>query len=62
MQIAQRLYQGIEIDGDTKGLITYMRTDGTNISKEAIPLFRKYIEENYGNDYVPEQANYYSGK
>ena len=57
MQIAQRLYQGIEIDGDTKGLITYMRTDGTNISKEAIPLFRKYIEENYGNDYLPEQAN-----
>ena len=62
MQIAQRLYQGIEIDGDTKGLITYMRTDGTNISKEAIPLFRKYIEENYGNDYLPEQANNYSGK
>ena len=62
MQIAQRLYQGIEIDGDTKGLITYMRTDGTNISKEAIPLFRKYIEENYGNNYLPEQANNYSGK
>ena len=62
MQIAQRLYQGIEIDGDTKGLITYMRTDGTNISKEAIPLFRKYIEENYGDDYLPEQANNYSGK
>ena len=62
MQIAQRLYQGIEIDGDTKGLITYMRTDGTNISKEAIPLFRKYIKENYGEDYLPEQANNYSGK
>ncbi len=62
MQIAQRLYQGIEIDGDTKGLITYMRTDGTNISKEAIPLFRKYIEENYGGNYLPEQANNYSGK
>ena len=62
MQIAQRLYQGIEIDGDTKGLITYMRTDGTNISKYAIPLFRKYIEENYGSDYLPEQANNYSGK
>ena len=62
MQIAQRLYQGIEIDGDTKGLITYMRTDGTNISKEAIPLFRKYIEENYGSDYLPEQPNNYSGK
>tara|TARA_B100000989_G_scaffold289813_1_gene262167 strand:+ start:2564 stop:5131 length:2568 start_codon:yes stop_codon:yes gene_type:complete len=62
MQIAQRLYQGIEIDGDTKGLITYMRTDGTNISKEMIPLFRKYIERNYGNSYLPEQPNNYSGK
>merc|ERR1711991_318559 len=39
-----------------------MGTDGTNISKEAIPLFRKYIEENYGEDYLPEQANNYSGK
>ena len=36
MQIAQRLYQGIDIEGETTGLITYMRTDGTNISKEAI--------------------------
>ena len=48
MQIAQRLYQGIDIDGDTVGLITYMRTDGTNISKEAIPEFRNFIESNYG--------------
>ena len=46
MQIAQRLYQGIDIDGDTVGLITYMRTDGTNISKEAIPEFRNFIESN----------------
>ena len=35
-----RLYQGIDIDGDTVGLITYMRTDGTNISKEAVKDFR----------------------
>ena len=40
MQIAQRLYQGIDIEGDTIGLITYMRTDGTNISKDAIETFR----------------------
>ena len=39
MQIAQRLYQGIEIEGETKGLITYMRTDGTNISKEVVASF-----------------------
>ena len=43
MQIAQRLYQGVDIEGETTGLITYMRTDGTNISKEAIDDFRKLI-------------------
>ena len=45
MQIAQRLYQGIDIEGDTVGLITYMRTDGTNISKEAVSDFRNFIEK-----------------
>ena len=45
MQIAQRLYQGIEIDGETIGLITYMRTDGTNISNEAVKEFRSFVEE-----------------
>ena len=62
MQIAQRLYQGIEIQGDTVGLITYMRTDGTNISNEIIPKFRNFIEENYGKNYLPYQPNNYSGK
>ena len=62
MQIAQRLYQGIDIEGETIGLITYMRTDGTNISKDAINVFRDYIESNYGKDYLPDEANNYSGK
>ena len=62
MQIAQRLYQGIEINGETVGLITYMRTDGTNISKDAINLFRKYIEKNYGKNYLPDIPQNYSGK
>ncbi len=62
MQIAQRLYQGIEIEGDTKGLITYMRTDGTNISKEALPVFRNFISDNFGNEYLPDQPINYSGK
>ena len=44
MQIAQKLYQGIEIDGETIGLITYMRTDGTNISEEAVSNFRNFIK------------------
>ena len=62
MQIAQRLYQGIDIDGDTIGLITYMRTDGTNISNESITLFRDYILKNFGKNYLPNQALNYSGK
>ena len=62
MQIAQRLYQGIDIDGDTVGLITYMRTDGTNISKDAIDNFRSYINENYGKEYLPSAPLNYSGK
>ncbi len=62
MQIAQRLYQGIDIDGETVGLITYMRTDGTNISKDAIEEFRKYIDKEFGKDYLPEVPLNYSGK
>ena len=62
MQIAQKLYQGIEIEGDTVGLITYMRTDGTNLSADAISDFRNFIKKSYGNEYIPERANNYSGK
>ncbi len=62
MQIAQKLYQGIDIEGETVGLITYMRTDGTQISNEAISTFRNYIEENLGKKYLPEQPRNYSGK
>ena len=62
MQIAQRLYQGIDIAGDTVGLITYMRTDGTNISKDAITEFRNFIKNSYGDNYLPKEANNYSGK
>ena len=62
MQIAQRLYQGIDIEGETTGLITYMRTDGTNISKEAINEFRELIKRDYGNNFLPEQPNNFAGK
>jgi len=62
MQIAQKLYQGIDIEGDTIGLITYMRTDGTQISKEAISSFRDYLSENFGKKYLPDSPNNYSGK
>ena len=62
MQIAQRLYQGIDIDGETVGLITYMRTDGTDISTDAILDCRNYIKEKIGNNYLPSEARSYSGK
>lgn len=62
MQIAQKLYQGIEIEGDTVGLITYMRTDGTNLSADAVNDFRNFIKKEYGNEYLPENPNNYSGK
>ncbi len=62
MQIAQKLYQGIEIEGETIGLITYMRTDGTNLSKDAVLTFRNYIEKAIGSEYLPNDALNYSGK
>ncbi|RPG99369.1 MAG: type I DNA topoisomerase [Candidatus Pelagibacter sp. TMED118] len=62
MQIAQRLYQGIDIEGETVGLITYMRTDGTNISKDVISEFRNYVKSFYGESYVPKEPINYSGK
>ncbi len=62
MQIAQKLYQGIEIEGETIGLITYMRTDGTNLSKDAVSAFRDYIKKEIGNEYLPKDALNYSGK
>ena len=62
MQIAQKLYQGIEIEGETIGLITYMRTDGTNLSKDAVSDFRDYIKKEIGNEYLPNDALNYSGK
>ncbi len=62
MQIAQKIYQGVEIDGETIGLITYMRTDGTNLSKDAIIAFRNYIQKEIGKEYLPKVALNYSGK
>ena len=62
MQIAQRLYQGVEFDGESTGLITYMRTDGTQLSKEAIEDFRNLIKKDYGKHYLPDIANSYEGK
>ena len=62
MQVAQRLYQGFEIDGETVGLITYMRTDGTQISNEALNSCRNFIKTRIGENYLPDQPRNYSGK
>jgi DNA topoisomerase-1 len=62
MRLAQRLYEGIDIGGETVGLITYMRTDGIDVAPEAIAAVRGMIGKNYGNDYVPEQPRTYQQK
>ena len=54
MKIAQGLYEGVNINGTHKGLITYMRTDSVRISEEAVQMAKDYILENYGKDYVGE--------
>jgi DNA topoisomerase-1 len=62
MQIAQKLYEGIEIKGDTVGLITYMRTDGVYVSGDAIAATRNWIKGNLGDKYLPEAARLYKSK
>ncbi|MCA1453475.1 type I DNA topoisomerase [Bradyrhizobium sp. BRP22] len=62
MRIAQRLYEGIDIGGETTGLITYMRTDGVQIDPSAITQARKVIGEDFGNAYVPDAPRQYQTK
>jgi len=62
MRVAQRLYEGIDIGGETIGLITYMRTDGVDIAGEAIGAIRHVIEADYGKDYVPNAPRRYETK
>ncbi|MCS7075665.1 MAG: type I DNA topoisomerase [Bacteroidia bacterium] len=57
MTIAQQLYEGLDIGGETTGLITYMRTDSTRLSDEAIEAIRNYISQKYGQKYLPSQPN-----
>jgi DNA topoisomerase-1 len=62
MRLAQRLYEGIDIGGETVGLITYMRTDGIDMAPEAITAIRGMIGKDYGREYVPEQPRTYQNK
>jgi DNA topoisomerase-1 len=59
MRIAQRLYEGVEIDGETVGIITYMRTDGVALSQDAIDSSRKLIAEQYGKEFLPDTPRVY---
>jgi DNA topoisomerase-1 len=62
MQVAQRLYEGMDIGGETAGLITYMRTDGVQMAPEAISAARAAIGKEFGDKYLPEKPRYYSAK
>ncbi len=62
MRIAQQLYEGIDIHGQEgqTGLITYMRTDSTHLSGEALSMARDYIAQEWGDRYLPEKPNFYA--
>ncbi len=62
MRVAQRLYEGVDLDGDTVGLITYMRTDSVQLSGEAIAASRRLITADYGDHYLPEKPRFYTTK
>lgn len=62
MQVAQRLYEGVTIGGETTGLISYMRTDGVGMADEAIRAARDVIAEDFGRDAVPESWRFYKTK
>ncbi|QDU34639.1 DNA topoisomerase 1 [Poriferisphaera corsica] len=62
MRVAQQLYEGIDLKGarGQTGLITYMRTDSTHISGQALNSVRSFIEQQYGPDYLPDKPNFYA--
>lgn len=62
MQVAQKLYEGVELGGETVGLITYMRTDGVTVSQEAITATRTMIQKQYGAEYLPASPRVYVTK
>jgi DNA topoisomerase-1 len=61
MQVAQRLYEGMDLGGETAGLITYMRTDGVQMAPEAVQAARETISKVFGEKYVPEKPRFYDG-
>ncbi|UCM85165.1 MAG: type I DNA topoisomerase [Rickettsia endosymbiont of Culicoides impunctatus] len=62
MQIAQKLYEGMDIGNETIGLITYMRTDGTTLASEAVEQIRQLIHKNFGDKYLPASQRVYKSR
>ena len=62
MRLAQQLYEGFDIGGETVGLITYMRTDGITLSDDAIAQCRTQISSDYGQKYLPDAPRLYKSK
>ena len=62
MRVAQQLYEGVDIGGETVGLISYMRTDGVQMAAEAISAIREHVGEVYGREYLPSAPREYSSK
>ena len=62
MQLAQRLYEGVDLGGEAEGLITYMRTDGVQIVPEAVAAVRRLLTKLYGQRYIPASAREYETK
>jgi DNA topoisomerase-1 len=62
MRVAQQLYEGVDIGGETVGLISYMRTDGVQMAREAIMSIRDHVGQEFGAAYVPERPREYTSK
>ena len=62
MRLAQQLYEGVELDGETTGLISYMRTDGVQMAQEAVMSIREHVRDAHGPDYIPAAPRVYATK
>src|SRR6201995_1670932 len=62
MRLAPQLYEGVEIGGDTTGLITYMRTDGVQMAREAVAAIREHVGSSYGSNYLPAAPREYQSR
>ncbi|MBO5106244.1 MAG: type I DNA topoisomerase, partial [Clostridia bacterium] len=62
MKVAQQLYEGVSVEGNPIGLITYMRTDSLRISEEARAAVNAYVKREYGENYLPEKPRYFKSK